>query len=465
MPKLTRVALLAVLFTAGGCQTYTQKPVDLTNYDTQWSELLSQTDPFTSSARRLNGPDADGPTADDGLTLFEARIVALVGNPELRRARLEAGVPRASAEYAGRWADPVLELGVMRNVDTGTDPWIVGGSLGFTIPLSGGLRVERELAETQATQAQLQALTAEWQLLRELDRAWLAWSAQRQKAGALRGYLEELSSLIGTAEQLVEAGEIAPTEARLLRIDQARRRLELATLEAAAGQHEMELLALMGLRPDAGVELLPSDLAIEQAEPSAAADPADALASIEASYPPLRAKLAGYDSAELALQREVRKQYPDLTIGPAVEEDEGQSKIGLGLSIPLPLINRNQRGIAEARARRELAQAEVEQVYQQAVAEIASARQRLDAASARRAGIVEQLSPLVEAQVREVRGLIELGEVEVLLLKDALEAVVEARLAVIDAEADEAAAAAALRALTEPGIDWDQSGVHEMEAK
>jgi len=462
MPRMIHAGLLAVVFTAGGCQTYSRQPIDLTGYESQWSHLLSQTDPLSAAARRVSGPDAAEPTADDGLSLDEARIVALVGNPDLRRVRLEAGVPLAAAEHAGRWADPVLELGIMRNVDTGTDPWIVGGSLGFTIPLSGGLRVERQLAESHATQAQLEALTAEWQLLQELDRAWIAWSAQRQKAEALRAYLEDLSSLVSTADQLAQAGEIVPTQARLLRIDQARRRLELASLEAAAGQHQLGILALMGLRPDAGVQLLPSELAMTQPEPTVTAAES---ALIEKSYPPLLAKLAAYDAAELTLQREIRKQYPDLTIGPAIEEDEGQSKIGLGLSIPLPVINRNQRGIAEARAQRELAQAEVERVYQQAVSDIAAARYRLDAATARRTGIVNELSPLVEAQVREVRELIELGEAEVLLLKDALEAVVEARLAVIDAEADEAAAAAMLRALTEPGIDWEQSGTTDTETE
>lgn len=462
MSRYTRWILLAALCAAGGCTSYRSRPIDLAAYDARWAGVLGDHESLDRFAQQIGGPDAQAPASADGLTLAEARVVALVGNPALRRARLEAGVAVASAEFAGRWADPVLELGLMRNVDTGSDPWIVGGALGFTVPISGSLGAERDLADREANHAQLQAAVAEWELLGQLDQHWIAWSATRQKASALAGYLDELDALVQTADRLAQAGEAAPTEARLLRIERVRRGIELSGLESAAAQQELTLLALMGLRPDVNVVLrpgLPDDRAVDPSHLAAA------VGRIETYYPPLLAELAAYDAAELALKREIRKQYPDLTIGPAYEEDEGQSRIGVGMSIPLPLINRNQRGIAEADTRRELARAEVERVYQQAVTALVSTSHRLESANARRDATVNALAPLVEEQVRELRELIELGEVDVLLLKDALLAVADARLAVIEARAEAAAASAALHRLVEPTQFEEPSEQIEMETE
>ena len=55
-----------------------------------------------------------------------------------------------------------------------------------------------------------------------------------------------------------------------------------------------------------------------------------------------------YEVAEHALHREIRKQYPDLTIGPLYETDQGQSRLGFLGATPLPLLNATRPGIAEA---------------------------------------------------------------------------------------------------------------------
>ena len=214
MSRYTCWILLAALCVAGGCTSDRSRPIDLAAYDASWSAVLDDHESLSRFAQQLGGPDAPPPDLADGLSLEEARVVALVGNPDLRRARLQAGVPLASAKFAGRWADPVLELGLMRNVDTGSDPWIVGGSLGFTVPISGSLGVERDLADRQANHARLEAAVAEWELLGELDQQWIAWSATRQKAAALAGYLDELDTLVRTADRLVQAGEADPSPTR-----------------------------------------------------------------------------------------------------------------------------------------------------------------------------------------------------------------------------------------------------------
>lgn len=70
------------------------------------------------------------------------------------------------------------------------------------------------------------------------------------------------------------------------------------------------------------------------------------------------AALARFDASEAALRLELAKQYPDVHLGNGFQFDQGQRKWILGLSLELPILNRNQGGIAQADAsRREAAAA------------------------------------------------------------------------------------------------------------
>ena len=72
---------------------------------------------------------------------------------------------------------------------------------------------------------------------------------------------------------------------------------------------------------------------------------------------------AEYRAAEETLRREVREQYPDLTIGPAAELDRGDALLGVSISLPIPILNANRQGIARAHASREVARAAFETAY------------------------------------------------------------------------------------------------------
>jgi outer membrane protein TolC len=66
----------------------------------------------------------------------------------------------------------------------------------------------------------------------------------------------------------------------------------------------------------------------------------------------LLAALAEYAAAESALKLEVHKQYPDIHLGTGYQFDQGENKWALGLNVELPVLNRNQGFIAEAKAKR-----------------------------------------------------------------------------------------------------------------
>ena len=65
------------------------------------------------------------------------------------------------------------------------------------------------------------------------------------------------------------------------------------------------------------------------------------------------AALADYGASQSALQLEIARQYPDVRIGPGYEYDQGLNKWStIGVSLELPVLNRNAGPIGEAEARR-----------------------------------------------------------------------------------------------------------------
>ena len=88
------------------------------------------------------------------------------------------------------------------------------------------------------------------------------------------------------------------------------------------------------------------------------------------------AALADYAARQSALQLEIAKQYPDVHLSPAYlwnQGNEGDQEWQLGLSVELPLLNRNQGPIADAEARRKAGAARFVALQAKAIGEIDSA--------------------------------------------------------------------------------------------
>lgn len=374
---LKKSATFTLLLVAG-CQSYEHEPLDLAGYRQMWEARDVASEGVQAFAQRLNARTEQAPfDADDGVSLREAEAIALVFNPELRAVRLEARGPAMGAEHAGRWDDPQLGVDVLRILESVEEPWISGVGLDFTIPLSGRLGAEKALADAEAAAAWHEAATAEWEVLGRLREAWVRWSASRQRAVLLADYLTRLDGMSNVADRLADAGEITTLEARLLRIERLTRQAESARLMAEASAGRVAILSLLGLVPEAEIDLVPT-LALE----SEARDEDRHLRLLE--HPRMKLATARYEVAEQRLRTEIKKQYPDLAIGPRFEEEEGQSRVGLGLGIPVPVFNANRREITEAAAQRDAERARAEETYEDLAHEVAAAEAQLALAQEQR---------------------------------------------------------------------------------
>lgn len=447
---LVLAAGASALLQLSGCQHLPPQPLDLDAFEVALQERELDVEPVRAYAAALRSKqDTDTPGFDtsDGLSLTEAEPVALWYNPQLRIARLEAIRAGAVEEAGTLWPDPVMEVSGGRKRVAESAPriersWISMASIRITIPLSGRLGAERDLLETQSHVATLHVVEQEWETITALRAAWAHWWAAHEHVTILAGYLSLLGRFEETASSLARVGEIPPSSARLFTIEHARIAAELEGGRAQEIEARTAVLALMGLVPDAAVQL------------TAALPDAPEFTETRdrvAGHPRIARLRAAYQAAEDRLRVEIRKQYPDITLSPTYADEDDETQVTLGLGYPVPVWNLNRRGIAEAAADRDIARAQVEAAYQQLLAEVARAEAAMTGNSAQRQYLAQTVAPAVDEQVDEALSLLAIGEIDIILIYEALTQALLVKKQLIDATLAEAKAAYRHAAATAAG--------------
>jgi len=434
-----------------GCRSYQPQPLTPTEHREAWHRRTPSDESVRAFAQRLSQEGDDSAASfdpADGVSLAEAELVALIYNPDLRLARLDAGVAEASAKYAGRWDDPELEAELLRVTENVSKPWVLGAGLSITLPISGRLEIEKAQARAEQRVALQRIAEAEWQTRHALREAWFDWSAAALKSQEQAELIKEVDRLEDSMRQLADAGEASPIEAAVFTLERTQRLAAMVRSRGEAAELEQRVRALMGMSPDADLRLLPAvSLSNDEDPPS--------LAGMGEHNPTLIRLSEAYDAAEQNLRREIRKQVPDLTIGALYEREDGQSKVGLAGGIPLPILNLNRRAIVEAKAERALARAQFETEYEKLAGQFAAAQLRLQSLRTEHEVLVQQAVPLIDKQLADARQLLEIGESDTLVLLDSLTRAYDTKLRLIEVRQEESQARARLRLLAGPDPEDD----------
>ncbi len=158
--------------------------------------------------------------------------------------------------------------------------------------------------------------------------------------------------MLGLLKERLAVGEVSEPDVMRSSIDydhalvlakEAHSRLVEARAKVA-GAIGVPLAALDGVEPRVGIFETPpplEDLPLAGLRREALTNRADIMEA-----------LSRYSASQSRLQLEIAKQYPDVHIGPGYIYDQGENKWGLGISVELPVLNRNQGPIAEAEAAR-----------------------------------------------------------------------------------------------------------------
>ena len=214
--------MCVVLALNSGCQHYEPRPLNLEAHRDAWRLRSADDASVRSLAEKLSRPTQPSEyNPDDGLSLAEAEILALVYNPDLRLARLRVGIAAAGVQHAEIWTDPEFSLDFLRVTESVSDPWVITPGLALTIPISGRLEAEKARADAALRLSLIEVAEQEWRTRIDLRGVWAKWSAAVLRAQELDSLLNTIEPLVESTAQLAEVGELAPTEAGLFAIEQA----------------------------------------------------------------------------------------------------------------------------------------------------------------------------------------------------------------------------------------------------
>ena len=430
------ISFLILTFFIVGCQSYEPAPLDSGSYRNALETRLIEIEPVTEFANRMNTVANSPVTFDitDGISSEEGEVIALFYNPELRLARLEAGVALANYETAGLWEDPVFGFDGAE-ISSPSAPFEFGLTGNFTIPISGRLKVEKTRAGSAYETSMRELVNDEWNLRANVRSKWAHWTSAKMEALIIEDVVEQLQHIITIADSLLEAGEINRVEHRLLRVELANSKVQQAEALLAQQKAEFELLQLLGLPPNNVEALIPEFPTI------ATITVPDETARIIDANTELAISFSKYQTAEESLRLEIKKQYPDIVIGSGYGSEFNDHRVLFGLSVPLSIWNRNQAGIAKAKAKREVARAEAETTFARLDRELALANATLRLLQTQNAYYINDIVPLLEQQTRDINAIVELGEVDTFILletitrqHDAKHRLLELQVAELDAK-------------------------------
>jgi len=349
----TSVWLGAVALTLSACATYHPVPLP-TGPDLARAAALR----IAPGRLRIPGLKPHPVRAAKGLDVVDVVILAVVNNPELKAERLRAGVARAELLQAGLLPDPQLSAS-FTHPSSGPPPLTDGHELGLSQALRALVTRSTARAGAQAhrRQVNLQILWREWQVARQARQLFIRVRAE-DRLGRILGTRARLDAQRYARDRTaLQKGilSLSTVSADLANLLDAQTRLRQLQRRRNESWHALD--ALLGLVPGTVPTLRGSpDITV-----FTAAQFRQAVRNLPRRRPDLLALQAGYHSQEEAVRRAILEQFPAFSVGLTRRRDTGDvSSAGFGVTLTLPLFNRNQGHIAIQRATR----AALRQAYQ-----------------------------------------------------------------------------------------------------
>ena len=360
------------------------------------------------------------------LRLADASAQALEKNPQLIAHRAIADGQRGAVDQAGILPNPTLSWGrqnLNNDALTGTDGEADTLALSQLIEL-GGKRGDRiALAQSQLQQRELDWQQARAELLAEV-RSRYADAQVAQARVALMAELVQISEQTAhAASERVRAGKVAP-------IEQTKASIALSTIRSQQAQTEREFAVAKARLALLWGESSPSFAAVSDVQQSLPAVPAWQSLPEQLQRSP-RWQLADAHVAQRDAERSLAdaKAIPDLTFSIARTEfsDLDESSDAVGLSLHLPLFDRNQGGKAEARALQAAAREEQRAVQQQLQLELLALHQDLLGNEQEIASLRREVLPGAEEVFRATLNAYHAGKFGLLDVLDAQRMLFDAR--------------------------------------
>ena len=416
--KILRLSILVCIFAMAmaGCafRKYRAAPISPSETATKFEGRTLDDPRFREFLKNNLGPHVESwpPKTWDPAMLT---LAALYFHSDMAVARAGVKVAEAGVVTGAARPNPSIAVALGFTFDNAPSPWVF--SITPTIPIeTAGKRGYRiQAAERSTDVARLQLAETAWGVRARLRTALLDLLSARIDLDQLRSEEQvrtESAELIG---RRFEFGDIPRPDLDTAQIDLSNIRLAIRTGEGRIAQARVALASGIGIPASVldGVELVWPDF--DQPPTVSSLSPDLIQRTAVQNRLDIRRSLAEYAVTEANLQLEIAKQYPDVQLGPGYNFDAGTNKYTLGVSVTLPLFNRNQGPIGEADARRKQAEERFLALQAQAIGDTQKALAGYRAALAELDEATVALKMQQEKE-RLVRKSFELGEADKLTL-------------------------------------------------
>ena len=282
-------------------------------------------------------------------------------HPELRFYEAEIQAAKGGKKTAGVFTNPDLQTGVgnwrVRELATNQvsdgPTWSV--TLTQTIEWPGRIALRKAIAQKKLDIAELglsqfrrtiasQVETRGWQFLAAQEKARVAYEVAHR--------LEELSNVV---LQRDPAGIAPRMEAKIIQASAMTLGAERSRAQNELDSARFELNRLLGQKPEHKLEISHEKLMLNPPPPLD-----KLLTSARSQNFELRSRMLEVEQQGFEVALAEKQLWPAITVQPYVQRQTNQTRetqVGMGVSFPLPLLDRNTGQIEAARARK--TQAEV----------------------------------------------------------------------------------------------------------
>jgi cobalt-zinc-cadmium efflux system outer membrane protein len=350
----------------------------------------------------------------ENLTLEEAIALAEDRQPQLAEARAMVEAAQGRARQAGAFPNPELFVGAQQLPLSGSQPnekeYLAG--VGQAIPLGRRLSIARE-AELLDREVHARGLEVKRREVRkQVHSAFATALYQEQAWQAQREIQQSTAKAVNATRARVEAGDTGKDDLARVEMELARAEVELKRAESLRQQARLGLTLAIGddalaVRSLSGAMDATFEIpALESLVANVSARPESARAEAD-----VRARMVRVDAA-------VAERIPDVKIELLYHRLEASRSdtLDVGVSIPLPLFQRNQGRIREAQAEQAAAEARSRATRQELTTRLRESYLQLTTALANsrtmRTEILGRADAVLKAaEARYAAGDISLGEV------------------------------------------------------
>jgi cobalt-zinc-cadmium efflux system outer membrane protein len=333
-----------------------------------------------------------------GMTLEQALQMAEQTHPDLARAKARVDAALGRAQQAAAFPNP--EIGVRMesarlNGATTDDAEFLAG-VAQPIPLGGRLDAARRVEERDRQRLLHELEVKRLEVRRRVQGAFAAVLYLDRVSRAQEETLVSWESAVKIAQARVQAGDAIPEEVSRVEIEVVRLRLAMdrvrslrqvgvASLSSAIGEPALEVESVEGSL-ESGLEL-----------------PAlETLTARLQEHPLLASAIADVDAQAARVELAEAQRIPDINLELFYRRIEGSNEHGfdVGASIALPVFDRNQGRIREARADVLAARAQVRSARNELALELKEAHAELVRALSASKALRDELIPRIETVLK-----------------------------------------------------------------